>query len=159
MRFLQAGRLHFNHDIFSCAMVLLIIFLSKTRINFIYVNITYVYVTEFWNYVPSTLVESNLRKLPKCNCMIALDLRNVLAGVYTIVKCLIYRLNLPEIANIVECINFWFSFRAVSTKLRKALLRKELSSDRQHCSQITWKKRTEFSFLKQLFAVFFLSIL
>ena len=28
-------------------MVLLIIFLSKTKINFFYVNITYVYVTEF----------------------------------------------------------------------------------------------------------------
>ena len=37
----------FNHDVFSCAMVLLTIFLSKTRINFIYVNIKYVYITEF----------------------------------------------------------------------------------------------------------------
>ena len=46
-RFLQVGRLYFNHDIFSCAMMLLIIFLSKTRIKFIYVHITYVYVTEF----------------------------------------------------------------------------------------------------------------
>ena len=47
MRFLRAGRLYFNNDVFSCAMVLLIIFLSKTRINFNYVNITYVHVTEF----------------------------------------------------------------------------------------------------------------
>ena len=47
MTFIQADRLYFNHNVFSCAMVLLIIFLSKTRINFIYVNITYVYVTEF----------------------------------------------------------------------------------------------------------------
>ena len=46
-RFLRAGRLYFDHDVFSSAMVLLIIFLSKTRINFIYVNITYVHVTEF----------------------------------------------------------------------------------------------------------------
>ena len=52
IRFLQAGRLYFNHDVFSCAMVLLIISLSKTRINFIYVNITYVYVTEFMLAVP-----------------------------------------------------------------------------------------------------------
>ena len=28
-------------------MALLIIFLSKTRLNFIYINTTYVYVTEF----------------------------------------------------------------------------------------------------------------
>ena len=41
-RFLRAGQLYFNHDVFSCAMVLLIIFLSKIRINFIYLNITYV---------------------------------------------------------------------------------------------------------------------
>ena len=47
VRFLQLGRLYFNYDVFSCAMMLLIIFLSKTRINFIYVHITYVYVTEF----------------------------------------------------------------------------------------------------------------
>ena len=47
MRFLQANRLYFNLDAFSCTMVLLTIFLSKTRITFIYVNITYVYVTEF----------------------------------------------------------------------------------------------------------------
>ena len=47
MRFLQAGRLYFNHDVFSCAMVLLIMFLWKTRINFIYVYYTYAYVTEF----------------------------------------------------------------------------------------------------------------
>ena len=40
MKFLQAGRLNSNHDVFSCAMVLLIIFLSKTRITFIYVNIS-----------------------------------------------------------------------------------------------------------------------
>ena len=40
MRFLQAGRLYFNHDVFT-------IFLPKTRINFTCVNITYVYVTEF----------------------------------------------------------------------------------------------------------------
>ena len=39
MRFFRAGRLYFNHDVFSFAMVLLIILLSKTRINFIYVNI------------------------------------------------------------------------------------------------------------------------
>ena len=47
MRFLQAGRLYFNHDVFSCAMVLLIMFLQKIRINFIYVYYTYAYVTEF----------------------------------------------------------------------------------------------------------------
>ena len=33
MRFLGAGRLYVNQDVFSCAMVLLIIFLSKTRIS------------------------------------------------------------------------------------------------------------------------------
>ena len=47
MRFLREGQLYFNHEVLSCAMVLLIIFLSQTRINFIYVNITYVYVTQF----------------------------------------------------------------------------------------------------------------
>ena len=47
MRFLRAGRFYFNNDVFSCAMVLLIILLLKTRINFVYVNIMYVYVTEF----------------------------------------------------------------------------------------------------------------
>ena len=46
MKFLWADQLHFNHDVFSCAMVLLIIFLWKT-INFIYANIKYVCVTEF----------------------------------------------------------------------------------------------------------------
>ena len=46
MRFLRADRLCFNHDLFSCAMVLLIIFLLKTRANFIHVNITFVYTTE-----------------------------------------------------------------------------------------------------------------
>ena len=60
MRFFGAGRLYFNNDILPCVMVPLIIFLSKTRISFIYVNITYVYVTESklaeptqlqrWNY-------------------------------------------------------------------------------------------------------------
>ena len=45
MRFLRAGRLYFIHDVFSCVQGLLIIYLSKTTINFIYVNITYVYVT------------------------------------------------------------------------------------------------------------------
>ena len=58
MRFLWGGRLYFNHEAFSCAMVLLITFLSKTRINFIYVNITYVYVAEFrlaWAKVIATL--------------------------------------------------------------------------------------------------------
>ena len=40
-------QIRFNHDIFFWAMVLLIIFFSKTWINFIYVIITYVYVTEF----------------------------------------------------------------------------------------------------------------
>ena len=53
MRFLRAGQLSFNNDVFSCAMVLVIIFLPKTSINFIYVNITYVSVTEF------ALAESN----------------------------------------------------------------------------------------------------
>ena len=47
MRFLRAGQLYFNNGVFSCAMVLLIIFLSKTRINFICGNTRYVYVTEF----------------------------------------------------------------------------------------------------------------
>ena len=47
MKFLQAGRSYFNYDFLSCAMVLLIIFLSETRINFIYVDVTYVYVTQF----------------------------------------------------------------------------------------------------------------
>ena len=46
MRLLQACGLYFNHGVFFCAMALLNI-ISKTRINFIYVNITYVYVTEF----------------------------------------------------------------------------------------------------------------
>ena len=32
------------------------------------------------DYVPSTLTERNLRKLPKCNRRITLNLRNVLAG-------------------------------------------------------------------------------
>ena len=41
-----AGRLYLNNEVFSCAMVLLIVFLSKT-INFFNVNITYVYITEF----------------------------------------------------------------------------------------------------------------
>ena len=44
-RFL-AGRLYLNNEVFSCAMMLLIVFLSKT-INFFNVNITYVYITEF----------------------------------------------------------------------------------------------------------------
>ena len=39
IRFLQVGRLYFNHDVFSCAIVLLIISLSKTRTNFIYVKL------------------------------------------------------------------------------------------------------------------------
>ena len=43
----------FNNDVFFCEMVLLITFLSKTRIKFIYVNITCVYLTEF------TLAEPN----------------------------------------------------------------------------------------------------
>ena len=42
----SSGQLYFNHDAFSCAMVLLIIFLSKTRVNFIYVNITDACVAE-----------------------------------------------------------------------------------------------------------------
>ena len=60
MRFFGAGRLYFNNDILPCVMVPLIIFLSKTRLSFIYVNIAYVYVTESklaeptqlqrWNY-------------------------------------------------------------------------------------------------------------
>ena len=77
-------------------MVFLIIFLSKTRINFIHVNITYGYVTEFtlaeptylqrrnfWrdlDYVASTSPKSNLPKLPKYNCRITLDLHTLLAG-------------------------------------------------------------------------------
>ena len=70
-------------------MALLIIFLSKTRINFIYVNITYAYVTEFTlaeqskfnigiSNVQSKLAESNLHKPPKYNRRFTLDLRNVL---------------------------------------------------------------------------------
>ena len=47
MKFYQAGQLYFNHGVFSFLMVLLIIFLSKARINFISVNVMYVYVTEF----------------------------------------------------------------------------------------------------------------
>ena len=41
MRFLQAGRLYFNRDGFSCVMVLLIKFLSKARINYSGVNYTH----------------------------------------------------------------------------------------------------------------------
>ena len=37
VRFLEAGWLYFNHDVFSCAMALFIIFLYKTKINLIYV--------------------------------------------------------------------------------------------------------------------------
>ena len=40
VRFFRAGRLYFNPHVFSCAMALLIIFVSKTKVNFIYVNIT-----------------------------------------------------------------------------------------------------------------------
>ena len=40
VRFLEAGWLYFNHDVFSCAMALFILFLYKTKINLIYVNIT-----------------------------------------------------------------------------------------------------------------------
>ena len=40
VNFFRAGRLYFNPDVFSCAMALLIIFVSKTKVNFIYVNIT-----------------------------------------------------------------------------------------------------------------------
>ena len=47
MRFIRAGRLYFNNDVFSFTVVLLIIFFSKTRINFTYANIRYVYATEF----------------------------------------------------------------------------------------------------------------
>ena len=47
MGFLRAGRLYVNNNVFSCAIVLLTIFLSKIRINFIYVNITHVFLTDF----------------------------------------------------------------------------------------------------------------
>ena len=43
MRFLRAGGFYFNDGIFSYTMALLIIFLSKIRTNFIYVNITHIY--------------------------------------------------------------------------------------------------------------------
>ena len=45
--FFWVGWLYFQHDVYSCAMVLLIIPLSKTRIKVTYVNIRYVYVIEF----------------------------------------------------------------------------------------------------------------
>ena len=46
MGFLRAGRLYVNNNVFSCAIVLLTTFLSKI-INFIYVNITHVFLTDF----------------------------------------------------------------------------------------------------------------
>ena len=44
--FLWAGRLYVNNNVFSCAIALLPIFLSKI-INFIYVNITHVFLSHF----------------------------------------------------------------------------------------------------------------
>ena len=43
----RAGLLCFDLVVFSCGMVLLVRFLSRTRIHFIYVSITYAYVIEF----------------------------------------------------------------------------------------------------------------
>ena len=64
MRFLLAGRLYFNHDVFSRAMVLLIIFLSKTRINSIYVNILFTLIN-FIYVINVFLLNLNFRSFSK----------------------------------------------------------------------------------------------